>query len=122
MEKVARTIIDQGLLDGGFGGRHQQADFAELPEQFKRQVLNLCKHAILTAREVIGHVDRQSLEHLVNESLALEHELVGEQARTFYSRFLSDDVQKRMREVVKRFMESSEQLLHPVLDTTRSEA
>lgn len=111
MEKVARTIIDQGLLDGGFGGRHQEADFSELPETFKSQVLNLCKQAILTAREVIGKIDRPSLEHLIDESLALQHELVGEDARTFYARFLSGDVQTEMREVVRRFMERSEQLL-----------
>ena len=111
MERVARTILDQGLLDGGFGGRHQEADFSELPEAFKGQVVNLCKRAIVTAREVIAQVDRQSLEQLVDESLALQHELVGEEARTFYSRFLTPDVQARMRAVVETFMERSEQLL-----------
>lgn len=122
MEKVARTILDQGLLDGGFGGRHQEADFSELPEAFKGQVINLCKQAIAAARDVISQVDRKSLEQLVEESLALQHELVGEEARTFYARFLAADVQERMREVVKRFMERSGELLGVAPDKTRLDA
>jgi ATP-dependent Zn protease len=118
METVARTILDHGLLDGGFGGRHQEATFSRLPEPFKGQVVRLCTQAIVAARDVIAQVDRQTLEQIVNESLALDHELVGEQARTFYSRFLSADEQARMRGVVDRFMKSSAKILDSASDTS----
>ncbi|MFM7090875.1 MAG: hypothetical protein ACKOZZ_08710 [Bacteroidota bacterium] len=122
MENVARTILDQGLLDGGFGGRHQEANFSKLPDPFKRQVVNLCKQAILAARDVIAQVDRPSLEQLVTESLTLDRELVGEEARTFYARFLSPDVQTRMRAIVDRFMATSGQLLETSSDSPRTDA
>jgi ATP-dependent Zn protease len=111
MEKVARTILDQGLLDGGFGGRHQEADFSELPEEFKRQVTVLCRNAISTARKVIAELKRSSLESIINESLALDRELVGDDARTFYSRFIDEPTRTRMQQVVSEFLERSETLL-----------
>lgn len=119
MERVARTILDQGLLDGGFGGRHQEADFANLPEAFKEQVTNLCTQAILVARDVIAQVDRPSLEQVVAESLAIDRELVGEEARLFYSRFLSQEAHVRMARVVKRFLDNSEQLLEATTNRKR---
>ena len=63
------------------------------------------------AREVIAQVDRPSLEQVVAESLALDQEIVGEEARLFYSRFLPKEAQARMASVVKRFLDDSEQLL-----------
>lgn len=113
MEQVARTILDQGLLDGGFGGRHHGADFSDLPDGFKQQVTDLCRKAILVAREVIAQVDRRSLEQVVTESLGIDRELVGEEARQFYSRFILQDTHARMVQVVNRFLNDSGRLLEP---------
>jgi hypothetical protein len=121
MEKVARTVLDQGLLDGGFGGRHQEADFSDLPEEFKRNVVSLCTNAISTARQVIAQVDRASLERVVDESLALERELVGVEARSFYSRFIDEKTRTAMEGIVSRFMDSSEKLLETATQKTLSE-
>jgi hypothetical protein len=113
MEQVARTILDQGLLDGGFGGRHHGADFSDLPDGFKQQVTDLCRKAILVAREVIAQVDRRSLEQVVTESLGIDRELVGEEARQFYSRFILQDTHARMVQVVNQFLNDSGRLLEP---------
>ena len=111
MEQVARTLLDRGMLSGGFGGRHQRAEFWRLPETLRHQIANLCNRAITTARKVIDEVDRSALEALVNESLKIERELVGEEARLFYSRFVPAETQEKMHKVVADFMEHSAGLM-----------
>lgn len=111
METVARTILDQGLLDGGFGGRHREADFSTLPREFKARVVTLCTKAIATSREIIACVGRPTLERLVAESLTLERDLVGEEARTFYSHFIDEATRAEMQRIVTRFLDNSEKLL-----------
>jgi ATP-dependent Zn protease len=114
MESVARTILDQGLLNGSFGGRHQHATFSELPQHFKQQIVQLCTGAIDTARDVLARIDRANLERLVEESLKLERELVGQEARTYYLKFIDESCRADLRGIVARFLENSEKILAPV--------
>jgi len=111
MERIARVIIDNGLLHGGFGGAQKQRDFGRLPPKQRPQIMNLCDHAIFTATRVLRTAQRESLERAVVKSLELQHELVGEEARGFYDRYLSTDQLREMRALVAEFMEEAQSFL-----------
>jgi cell division protease FtsH len=105
----AREIIKL-LLANGMVGELYATDVSSLtdkdiPDEYKALANQLFQSALTASKDVLDCIDEGTRKRIVDESLSMKKELVGDEAATFYDRYLTPDVRHKMEARVKEFVE-----------------
>lgn len=95
--------LSNGMLNDLFAVDVEQADPENLPEEYKAVIDEYTKKALATAKKILEAVGPETMKKLVDESLALDDELIGENARDFYSSRVPADKLEAIKKIAEEF-------------------
>jgi ATP-dependent Zn protease len=88
-QKIVVSLIAHGLLDDNYAVDVNRSSLNELSTDEKTQLNNVILNAKKTALTILNEVGLDNLTKMVEESLACDHEMVGEEAAQFNERHLA---------------------------------
>lgn len=83
------SLIAHGLLDDNYAVDVNRNSLSELSDDEKAQLNIVIKNAKKTALAILNTLGKENLTKMVEESLACDHEMVGEEAAQFNERHLA---------------------------------
>jgi ATP-dependent Zn protease len=101
--KLIRRGISFGMLNGVYS-EEVLSENAPLPERVKSMIDERIAHGLKVAQEILDIVGEETMNRLVDDSLALDHELTGAEAREFFETRLPADTLRLIRERAEKHL------------------
>lgn len=108
MRQIGKMLLASGMLGNNFALNLENlsGDKTQLPEAVANIIDCLSARAIGVARDVIKVIGPKRFAAFAKDSLALEGELLGADARDFYMKRLNPEELKKMEGLILDFLRS----------------
>lgn len=121
-------MLSDGMLADQYALNVSRMRPERLPDEHIKIINDIGSRAIDTAEKLIRRVGPTKMQRLVDDSLALDRELVGDEARTFYYERLDRETIGAIESIAKQFYQEFEEQLsqetllrvHPLDDSCES--
>jgi ATP-dependent metalloprotease FtsH len=106
-QSLVVSLISHGLLDDNYAVNLKRQSISELSPEEKDQLNRVIRNAKQTALTILNAIGKENLNRMVEESLACDHEMVGEEATAFNQRHL-DSHWDRIHTLAQAFLDNPE--------------